>query len=40
MLNDKLVDKGIYEFGTVNSNIKQMSEMKNDKQMKRGDIDF
>ena len=26
--------------GTVNSNIKQMSEMKNDKQMKRGDLDF
>ena len=39
-LIEKLFQKGIYGIETVWANIKQMSEMIDDKQMKRGDCEF
>ena len=39
MLIDKLFDKDIYVVGTVTSNRKQMSQIKIDKRIKRGDVD-
>ena len=40
ILVEKLFDDDIYAVGTVRSNRKQMPQMKIDKSMKRGDVDF
>lgn len=40
MFYDKLLDKCIYGVTTVRSGRKQIPQRKNDKQMKRGDVDF
>ena len=39
-LVEKLFDKGIYCFGTVRSDQKNMVVMKKDKDMKIGDVEF
>ena len=40
MFYDKLFDKCIYGVTTVRSGRKKIPQRKNDKQMKRGDVDF
>ena len=39
-LVEKLFDKGTYCLGTFRSDRKDMAVMKQDKNMKRGDVDF
>ena len=40
MLVDKLLYKSTFASGTGSSNKKQIPQMKNDKQMKQGDVDL